>query len=105
MVDEFSRYYAELLTGVYDCLDRIVLNGYFRLAHSPGGFRTWWRTLKGSDADLDNAHLMRMAGRVSRRVARMPGGADLAHRLRSGERKDELAQPYLPTDPTSWASS
>ncbi len=101
MVDEFSRYYAELLTGVYDCLDRIVLNGYFRLAHSPGGFRTWWRTLKGSDADLDNAHLMRMAGRVSRRVRAYAQAAQIPLiDCAAGERKDELAQPYLPTDPT-----
>jgi hypothetical protein len=24
--DEFSQYYAELLQGTYDCVDRIVLN-------------------------------------------------------------------------------
>jgi hypothetical protein len=23
----------------------------------PGGFRLWWRQLKGSDATLDNAHV------------------------------------------------
>jgi len=69
MSDEFSRYYTALLDGSYDCVDRIVLNGYFRLGYSPGGFRTWWRNLhQGSDADLDNAHLMRMAGRLGRRV-------------------------------------
>ena len=101
MVDEFSQYYAEFLTGTYDCVDRIVLNGYFRLAHSPGGFRTWWRTLKGSDADLDNAHLMRMAGRVSRRVRAYAQAAQIPLiDCGSGERKDELAQPYLPADPT-----
>lgn len=49
-------------------MDRIVLNAYFRPGHSPGGFRVWWRRLTGSDATLDNAHLMRMAGRFSRRV-------------------------------------
>ena len=68
MLDEFSDYYAEHLDGTYDCADRIVLNGYFRLGCSPGGFRVWWRRLKESDADLDNAHLMRMAGRMARRV-------------------------------------
>jgi hypothetical protein len=26
--DEFSQYYAELLQGTYDCVDRIVLNAY-----------------------------------------------------------------------------
>ena len=54
MPDEFSRYYTDLLDGSYDCVDRLVLNGYFRLAYSPGGFRTWWRNLHhGSDADAD----------------------------------------------------
>ena len=48
-----------------DPSDRIVLNAYFGMGHSPGGFRVWWR---GSDDTLDNAHLMRLAGRFSRRV-------------------------------------
>jgi hypothetical protein len=100
MTDEFSQYYAEYLTDTYDCVDRIVLNGYFQLAHSPGGFRTWWRNLQGSDADLDNAHLMRMAGRVSRRVRAYAQAQQIPLiDCKSGERKDELAQPYLPTDP------
>jgi len=101
MLDKFSQYYAGFLTGIYDCVDRIVLNGYFRLGYSPGGFRTWWRNLHaGSDADLDNAHLMRMAGRVSRRVHAYAK----AHKLpiidcAAGQRKDELAQQYLPREP------
>ncbi len=100
MADEFSQYYAGYLTGTYDCVDRIVLNGYFQLAHSPGGFRTWWRTLKGSDAELDNAHLMRMAGRVSRRVRAYAAAQQVPLiDCKAGERKDELAQPYLPSDP------
>jgi hypothetical protein len=100
MADELSQYYAGYLTGAYDCVDRIVLNGYFQLAHSPGGFRTWWRTLKGSDADWDNAHLMRMAGRVSRRVRAYAQAQQIPLiDCKSGERKDELAQSYLPTEP------
>jgi hypothetical protein len=66
--DSLSARYAELLSGSYDCLDRIVLNGYFRMGHNPGGFRTWWRALTGSEQTLDNTHLMRMAGRFSRRI-------------------------------------
>jgi hypothetical protein len=31
----------------YDCVDRIVLNAYFGMGHSPGG--VWWRALTGSD--------------------------------------------------------
>ncbi len=43
-------------------------NGYVRLAHSAGGFRYWRRKLFGSDDNLDNARLMRLAGRFSRRL-------------------------------------
>jgi hypothetical protein len=31
------------LAGSYDCVDRVVLNAYFSLAHNPGGFRVRWR--------------------------------------------------------------
>lgn len=100
MLDEFSDYYADFLDGTYDCVDRIVLNGHFRLGCSPGGFRTWWRRLKGSDDDLDNAHLMRMAGRFSRRLR----AHAKAHQIpvidcKRGERKDEIAKQHLPEDP------
>jgi hypothetical protein len=65
VADEFSAF-GDLLTGSYDCVDRIVLNAYFPLAHNPGGFRTWWRRLHdGSDEQSDDAHLMRMAGRFA----------------------------------------
>ena len=69
MADDFCERYGDLLTGSYDCVDRIVLNAYFPLGHNPGGFRCWWRRLHGgSDDDLDNTHLMRFAGRFARRV-------------------------------------
>ena len=48
---------AGLLTGSYDCVDRIVLNAYFSIGHHPGGFRCWWRRLHGSDDQLDDTHL------------------------------------------------
>ncbi len=55
--DEFSLRYSDLVTGGYDCVDRIVLNAFFPLGHNPGGFRAWWRWLHGdSDAELDNTH-------------------------------------------------
>jgi hypothetical protein len=65
MPDSLSSRYAELLTGSYDCVDRIVLNAFFRMGHGPGGFPVWWRALTGSEETLDNAHLMRLAGRFS----------------------------------------
>ena len=55
MTDGLSTLYQDLLSGSYDCVDRIVLNAYFRMGHSPGGFRVWWRALTGSDETLENA--------------------------------------------------
>ena len=62
MADDFASRYGDLLTGSYDCVDRIVLNAFFPLGHNPGGFRAWWRRWHdGSDDQLDDTHLMRMA--------------------------------------------
>jgi len=99
VADDLRRRYSDLLDGSYDCVDRIVLNAYNRFCYSAGGFREWWRRLmNGSDEQLDNAHLMRMAGRFSRRVR----GFAKAHRVpvidcRRGERKHDLAEDYLAT--------
>src|SRR5215470_10579928 len=95
MADGLTELYQDLLLGSYDCVDRIVLNAYFRMGHSPGGFRTWWRALTGSDETLDNTHLMRMAGRFSRRIH----GYGKAHNIpvvdcRKKERKHDLAGEY-----------
>jgi hypothetical protein len=73
-MDRLSQTYSGLLAGTYDCLDRIVLNGYFRLGHDAGGFRVWWRRLTGSEDTLDNTHLMRMAGLFSRRLKSLGEG-------------------------------
>jgi hypothetical protein len=99
-MDEFSEYYSDYLDGTYDCADRIVLNGYFRLGCSPGGFRTWWRRLEGSDEKLDDTHLMRMAGRFSRRVHAYAKKHDvpIIH-CKQGQRKHEIAKQDLPEDP------
>ena len=68
MPDQLSALYSEFLEGGYDCVDRVVCNAYFSMGQSGGGFRMWWRELYGSDENLDNNHLMRMAGRFSRRL-------------------------------------
>lgn len=68
MPDQLSALYSESLEGGYDCVDRVVCNAYFSMGQTGGGFRIWWRELYGSDEDLDNHHLMRMAGRFSRRL-------------------------------------
>jgi hypothetical protein len=33
--DDFSARYGDLLTGSYDCVDRVVLNAYYPLGHNP----------------------------------------------------------------------
>ena len=96
MADGLSDLYQDLLTGSYDCVDRIILNAYFRMGHSPGGFHVWWQALTGSDDTLDNTHLMRLAGRFSRRLR----GYAKAHGIPimdcpRGERKHDIAEEYL----------
>jgi hypothetical protein len=99
MVDEFSQRYEDLLTGSYDCVDRIVLNAYYPPGHNPGGFRVWWRRWHDdSDEQPDNNHLMRLAGRFSRR------GRGWARTnqvpvidCKRGERKHRIAEDYLTT--------
>jgi hypothetical protein len=96
MPDSLSDRYVDLLAGSYDCVDRIVLNGYFRMGHDPGGFRLWWRALTGSDEGLDNTHLMRLAGRFSRRIRgyAKANGIPVVD-CSVGERKHEIAEEYL----------
>ena len=97
MRDELTERYGDLLTGSYDCVDRIVLNAYYSLGHNPGGFRVWWRRWHGgSDEELDNTHLMRMAGRFARRVRAWANTCQVpVIDCRRGERKHQLAEEYL----------
>jgi hypothetical protein len=82
-------------------VDRVVLNAYFGLCYSAGGFRSWWRRLhNGSEEKLDNTHLIRMAGRFSRRVR----GYAKAHGIpvidcSSEERKHKIAEEHLKNNP------
>jgi hypothetical protein len=101
ITDELSNYYGDFLDGSYNCVDRIVLNAHFGLCYSAGGFRSWWRRLhNGSEEELDNMHLMRMAGRFSRRVR----GYAKAHGIpviecSSEERKHKIAEEHLKNNP------
>ena len=99
MADDFAERYGDLLTGSYDCVDRIVLNAYYPLGHNPGGFRVWWRRWHDdSDAELDDAHLMRLAGRFARRVRAWAGANGVpVIDCKAGERKHLIAEEYLRT--------
>jgi hypothetical protein len=100
MSDQLTEAYVDLIEGSYDCPDRIVLNAYFRMGHSAAGFRSWWRRLHGSDEDLDKIHLIRMAGRFSRRLKAYAGKHDIPIiYCKSGERKHRVAEQHLPEDP------
>ena len=101
MADDFSERYGDLLTGAYDCVDRIVLNAYFSVGHNPGGFRCWWRRLHDDcDERLDNTHLMRMAGRFARRVKAWANaaGVPLIY-CKAGQRKHLIAEEHLAAHP------
>lgn len=98
--DEFSEYYADLLDGKYDCVDRIVFNPYFSVGQHGGGLRSWWRRLHGTDENLTEDRLRRMAGRFSRRcraTAKAKGIPVID--CKPGDRKHEIAEDHLPADP------
>jgi len=97
VADDLSERYGDLLTGSYDCVDRVVLNAYFSMGHNPGGFRCWWRRWHGGgDDQLDDTHLMRMAGRFARRVKAWAkaNGVPVIY-CKAGERKHLIAEEYL----------
>src|SRR5207245_4976556 len=98
MADSLGEQYEDLLEGSYDCVVRIILNADFPMGIDGGGIRCWWRALYGSDEGLDNTHLMRIAGRFSRRLRAWAKDnhfpvADCP----PGDRKHEIAQEYLAT--------
>ena len=98
--DDFSQYHAELLDGIYDCVDRIVLNAFFPLGQTGGGMRSWWRSLHGDDSQLDDKHLREMAGTFSRRLHAFCAKEGIPIiEAGSGERKHQLAEPHVPKDP------
>jgi hypothetical protein len=97
VADDFTERYGDLLTGSYDCVDRVVLNAYYPLGHYPGGFRCWWRRLHGgSDDQLDDTHLMRVAGRFARRVKAWAAANGVPVIFcTAGQRKHLIAEQYL----------
>lgn len=98
--NESPALFPGLLAGTYDCVDRLVLRACFTFAQSPGGFRLWWRRWQGSEAELDNTHLMRLAGRFARRVRAWANqrGVPLIFSP-SRTRNEDISEAHLPTDP------
>ena len=97
--DEFSLRYSDLVTGSYDCVDRIVLNAFYPLGYHPGGLRTWWRRLARRQRRRAGQHPSDADGRAlcppGQGLGRGQRGAgDL---LSAGERKHRIAEAYLAT--------
>jgi len=100
MTDKLTEAYADLLTGHYDCPDRIVLNAYYPLGSSSGGFRTWWRAWHGTDDQLTKEQLMRYPSRFTRRLKAYTTAHEIPYLYcRPSERKHDIAESYIPTDP------
>jgi hypothetical protein len=98
--DGFSRYYAPLMDGMYDVVDRIVINARYQFACSPGGFRLWWFDRFGNFDHLNDTFLMRLAGRYGRRVRGWAKKNNIpVVDCRKGVRKDKLIKKYIPKDP------
>jgi hypothetical protein len=97
MSGQLSALYSEFLEGGYDCVDRVVSNAYVSMGQSGGGFRTWWRELYGSDENLDDNRLMRMAGRFSRRIRAWAkaNGVPVIY-CSPGEDQHKMGEQHLP---------
>src|SRR5712691_4586404 len=102
-IDSFTQRSADLLDGWSQCVDRVVLNGYFRLLQSAGGFRTWWRQVHGTEANLDKTQLLRFAGHFGRRVRAWAKAAPVpvvwCADLPDDAQPHEVAESFRPSDP------
>lgn len=98
--DDFSNYVSELLQGSYDCVDRIALRAYFRLAQTSGGLLTWWDRLFPDKAPTQE-YLRRMAGDFARRVKAFSEKhkIPLQHCDTGEKNKYEKAEKARPKDP------
>src|SRR5690348_11035627 len=98
--DELSSYYASLLEGSYDCIDRIVVNAYYPLGQTGGGIRHWWRVWKGSDKTLSDAGMKAVAGDYARRLKAWCKKHSVPWIECSGDvEKHALAESLLPKNP------
>lgn len=65
--DDLTHDLSDLLAGHYDSMDRISLNGFFRMGSTSGGLLKWWNALTGGQP-LTEEKLRGFAGTFSRRV-------------------------------------
>lgn len=98
--DALTDHYDDVLDGSYDCVDRLTVNCYNSMLYVAGGLRCWYRDLYGSDKGLSTAKLMRFAGRFSRRSEAFSKSEGIPFlKFKSGERKHEVAESLIPSDP------
>lgn len=97
ITDQFVKQYLGLLAGGYDCLDRIVLNGYFLPGQNGGGMRQWWLRLRGDPVrTLKKYSFEKMATIFARRTREWGRRADIpVVDIPFGERKHEIAEEHL----------
>ena len=92
--------HAQLIEAAYDCVDRLVVNGYYPLGQAGGGFRTFWRQWKGNDSGLSGQALRQAAGDLARRLkayCRQQG--ILWMECGAGDLKYQIAREHRPKDP------
>src|SRR6266545_1755382 len=98
--DDLSTYVSDLLSGTYDCVDRITVRGYYPLGQTSGGLLTWWNQLFPNTA-LTEERLRKLAGDFGRRVNGYARKHKIALRYCATGEKDKHAQAVKlrPVDP------
>jgi len=101
-IDDFTRELSGQLEGHYDCMDRITLNGFFRMGSTSGGLLRWWNALTGGEA-LTEDKLRAFAGTFSRRVRAWAekNHVPLIDFAIGDTTKHEQAEKLQPKDPAS----
>lgn len=98
--DAFGRYHAQFIEAAYDCVDRLVVNCYFQMGQTGGGFRTFWRNWKGDDGSLRTEGLRQVAGDLARRLhAHCEKHCIPWIECGAGDVKYEIARDLRPKDP------
>jgi hypothetical protein len=99
-IDDLTHELSGLLEGHYDCMDRITLNGFFRMGSTSGGLLKWWNALTGGEP-LTEDKLRAFAGTFSRRVRAWAKqqGVPLIDFAIGDTTKHEQAEKLQPKDP------